>query len=253
MKLVSWNVNGLRAALKKGFGEYAAACGADIICLQEVRALPGEIDLRLPGYEAHWNPARKRGYSGTAILTRVGLRAVTRGMGASEHDGEGRVIAAELDGFHLVSVYTPNSQRGLTRLDYRVGEWDPAFRRYVKELEKTKPVVFCGDLNVAHAEIDLANPASNRNNAGFTDRERAAFGKLLDAGFVDTFRQFEKGGGHYTWWSNFGRARERNVGWRIDYFCVSEALRPRLKAAAIHPEITGSDHCPISLELAVSQ
>ncbi len=247
MKLISWNVNGLRAALKKGFLDYVEAADADILCLQETRALPEQAALELPGYALHWNPAEKKGYSGTLIASRVGFLDVTRGMGIRKHDTEGRLITAELDDFYLVTVYTPNSQRGLARLGYRTGEWDVAFRRYLKRLEKKKPVVFCGDLNVAHREIDLANPGSNRRNAGFTDEERASFDQLLKEGFVDTFRVFCDEGGHYTWWSNFGKARERNVGWRIDYFGISESLRPRLAAAKIHPEVTGSDHCPISI------
>lgn len=249
MKLISWNVNGLRAALKKGFEDYVASCEADVICLQEVRALPEQVDVDFPGYEMHWNPAEKKGYSGTALLTRAAPRSVLDGMGSKKHDAEGRVITADMGDFFLVTVYTPNSGRGLARLDYRTKEWDPAFRKHLKKLEKTKPVVFCGDLNVAHEEIDLANPQSNRKNAGFTDEERATFSKLIDSGFVDTFREFDKSGGNYTWWSNFGKARERNVGWRIDYFCVSEALKGDLVSAKIHPNVMGSDHCPISLEI----
>lgn len=250
MKIISWNVNGIRAAIKKGFVDYVAGSGADIICLQETRALPEQVDTEFPaGYEMHWYPAEKKGYSGTAFLTRVELGKVTRGLGKRTLDSEGRVLTAELDDFHLVTVYTPNAQRGLTRLDYRTKEWDPAFRRYLKKLEKTKPVVFCGDLNVAHQEIDLANPKTNHRNAGFTDEERAEFGKLVKGGFVDTFREFNQEGGQYTWWSNFGKARERNIGWRIDYFCISKVLRPTLKDAAIQMQVMGSDHCPISIEI----
>jgi exodeoxyribonuclease-3 len=247
MKIISWNVNGIRAAIKKGFVDYVAGTDADIICLQEVRALPEQVDTEIPGYEMHWYPAEKKGYSGTAFLTRVELGTVTRGLGKKALDTEGRVLTAELDDFYLVTVYTPNAQRGLTRLDYRTKEWDPAFRRYLKKLEKTKPVVFCGDLNVAHKEIDLANPKTNHKNAGFTDEERAEFGKVIKAGFVDTFREFNQEGGQYTWWSNFGKARERNVGWRIDYFCISKVLRPQLKNASIHMDVMGSDHCPVSI------
>jgi exodeoxyribonuclease-3 len=250
MKLVSWNVNGLRAVLGKGFLDFVAKADADAYCLQETRALPEQVALDVPGYEAHWNPAQKKGYSGTMILSRVPLKSIARGLGKPEHDAEGRVITASNDGLHLVNVYTPNSKRGLTRLDYRTREWDPAFRRHLQELQRTAPVVFCGDLNVAHREIDIANPKANRRNAGFTDEERAGFDLLIAKdGFVDTFREFSDQGGHYTWWSNFGRARERNIGWRIDYFCVSAALRPRLKSAKIHPAVMGSDHCPISLEI----
>lgn len=249
MKLVSWNVNGIRSALKKGFPDFVNEVNADILCLQEVRALPEQVELELPGYELHWNPAQRKGYSGTMFLSRVPFISITRGMGIPEHDSEGRVITAQLPDFFLVNVYTPNSQKGLARLDYRTRQWDTAFLRYVKQLEQGKPVVLCGDLNVAHKEIDLANPKANRRNAGFTDEERASFDDLLDAGFVDTFREFTKEGGHYTWWSHFGRARERNVGWRIDYFCASLSLRPRLKVASILPQVMGSDHCPVVLEL----
>ncbi len=251
MKIVSWNVNGLRAALQKGFLDFVAAADADVLCLQETRALPAQAGLELPGYELHWNPAEKKGYSGTLIASRVPLAGVQRGLGIAAHDAEGRVLAIELRDFFLLDVYTPNSQRGLARLGYRVGEWDAAFRAHLKELEKKKPVVFCGDLNVAHREIDIANPRSNRRNAGFTDEERESFTRLLDAGFTDTFRMFCEEGGHYTWWSNFGRAREKNVGWRIDYFVVSNALAPRVKSSSIHPEVRGSDHCPISLVIDI--
>jgi len=250
MKLVSWNVNGIRAALKKGAAESLNSLNADIYCLQEVRALEEQFELDLHCVEAHWYPAEKAGYSGTGIASKIPLLGVTRGMGMPDHDREGRVITAELSDFFVVSVYTPNSGRDLVRLDYRTQEWDAAFLAYLKKLEKKKPVVFCGDLNVAHREIDLANPKANVKYAGFTPQERATFSKLLDAGFIDTFREFEKGGGHYTWWSNFGQARTKNVGWRIDYFIVSQALRPRLVGAAIHPQITGSDHCPVSLVLS---
>ncbi|MCP4678445.1 MAG: exodeoxyribonuclease III [Deltaproteobacteria bacterium] len=245
MKIISWNVNGIRAAIKKGFLDFVELADADILCLQEVRALPEQVDLDIPGYTMHWYPAEKKGYSGTALLSRVEFIDVTRGLGVKKHDNEGRVLTAELPDYYLVTVYTPNSQRGLARLDYRTKEWDKAFARYLKKLEKTKPVVFCGDLNVAHEEIDLARPKDNHRNAGFTDEERSTFDKLLKSGFIDTFREFTTEGGHYTWWSNFGRARDRNIGWRIDYFCISKALRPRLKEATIMPEVMGSDHCPI--------
>ncbi len=249
MKIVSWNVNGIRAAIKKGFLDFVEDVDADILCLQEVRALPEQVDLDVPGYTMHWYPAQKKGYSGTGILSRVEFIEVTRGLGVKKHDNEGRVLTAELPDYYLVTVYTPNSKRGLARLDYRTLEWDRAFARYVKKLEKTKPVVLCGDLNVAHEEIDLARPKDNHRNAGFTDEERATFDKLLKSGFIDTFREFTKEGGHYTWWSNFGGARERNIGWRIDYFCISKTLRPRLKEATIMPEVMGSDHCPIAMVL----
>lgn len=249
MKLVSWNVNGIRAAIKKGAVEALESLDADIVCLQEVRALPEQFDLGMNNYNSYWNPAEKKGYSGTGILSRVPFLNVENGMGVSEYDTEGRVITAELDEFYLVTVYTPNSQRGLTRLDYRTKGWDVAFKKHLKKLEKTKPVVFCGDLNVAHKEVDLANPKSNVKNAGFTPEERATFDGLLKSGFVDTFRVFCQEGGHYTWWSNFGKSRERNIGWRIDYFAVSQSLTDRLVSAEIHPSIMGSDHCPISLVL----
>jgi exodeoxyribonuclease III len=249
VKIVSWNVNGLRSVLQKGFHDFVAAADADILCLQETRALPEQVELELEGYEVHWNPAEKKGYSGTLVASRVPLAGVRRGLGVAKHDKEGRVLAVELPDFHLLTVYTPNSQHGLARLDYRVREWDDDFRAHVSALAKKKPVVFCGDLNVAHEEIDIANPRSNRRNAGFTDEERASFSRLLGAGFTDTFRLFCKEGGHYTWWSNFGRAREKNVGWRIDYFVVSADLAPRVVSSSIHPEVRGSDHCPISLVL----
>jgi len=253
MKLVSWNVNGVRAALKKGLLDYLTACDADVICLQETKAHPGDVQhVAWPaGYQAIWNSADKKGYSGTVVFARTKPKSVTLGLGLAAHDTEGRVIAAELADFWLVNVYQPNSQRGLTRLDYRTREWDPAFLAFLKKLEKKgKPVVFCGDLNVAHAEIDLANPKSNRRNAGFTDEERTNFTLLLSRGFVDTFREFEPGPGHYSWWSQMANCRARNIGWRVDYFVASEALRPALKRAWISPEVMGSDHCPVGLELA---
>jgi exodeoxyribonuclease-3 len=249
MKMISWNVNGIRAALRKGFADFIAECDADIVCLQETRATPEQVDLDFPGYKVHWYPAEKKGYSGTVILSKVDFLTVKRGLGIEELDREGRLITGELEDYYLVTVYTPNAQRGLTRLEYRIEEWDPGFRDYLKTLEKQKPVIFCGDLNMAHKEIDLTHPKPNRGNAGFTDEERESFSTLLNSGFIDTFREFEQGGGHYTWWSNIGKARERNVGWRIDYFGISEALRPRLESASIMPEVMGSDHCPISIEI----
>lgn len=252
MKLVSWNVNGIRAALKKGAMDYFTAVDADVICLQETKAHPGDVQhVEWPkGYEVFWNSATKKGYSGTAVITRVKPLKVTNHIGAAAHDEEGRVITAEFADFHLVNVYQPNSQRGLTRLDYRTKEWDPAFLAYLKKLEKKgKPVVFCGDLNVAHAEIDLTNPKTNRRNAGFTDEERGNFTTLLEKGFVDTFREFEKGPGHYSWWSQMMNCRARNIGWRVDYFVASAALKSALKKAWISPEVMGSDHCPVGLEL----
>jgi exodeoxyribonuclease-3 len=252
MRLISWNVNGVRAALKKGLLDFMGGADADVICFQEAKAHPGDVQhIAWPrGYEVIWNPAVKKGYSGTAIFTRVAPLRVTRGIGIDEHDTEGRVVTAEFADFHLVNVYQPNSQRGLTRLEYRTKLWDPAFLKFLKKLEKSgKPVVFCGDLNVAHTEIDLTNPKTNRRNAGFTEEERANFSRLLESGFVDTFREFEKGPNHYTWWSQMNNCRSRNIGWRVDYFVASEKLRPALRKAYIRPDVTGSDHCPVGLDL----
>lgn len=249
MKLISWNVNGLRACVGKGFYESIAALDADVVCLQETKLQAGQIDLALEGYETYWNYADKKGYSGTAIFTRCHPLSVTYGLGIDLHDHEGRIITAEYEDFYLVTAYVPNSQDGLRRLDYRQ-QWDKDLRAYLKELETRKPVVLCGDLNVAHREIDLKNPKSNRKNAGFTDEEREGFQQLLDAGFVDTFRHFYPDQTDiYSWWSYRFRAREKNAGWRIDYFVVSEALRPLLESAAIHTEIFGSDHCPVEVVL----
>lgn len=249
MKLISWNVNGLRACVGKGFYESIAALDADVVCLQETKLQAGQIDLALEGYETYWNYADKKGYSGTAIFTRRHPLSVTYGLGIDLHDHEGRIITAEYEDFYLVTAYVPNSQDGLRRLDYRQ-QWDKDLRAYLKALETRKPVVLCGDLNVAHREIDLKNPKSNRKNAGFTDEEREGFQQLLDAGFVDTFRHFYPDQTDiYSWWSYRFRAREKNAGWRIDYFVVSEALRPLLESAAIHTEIFGSDHCPVEVVL----
>ena len=247
MKLISWNVNGLRACVGKGFYESLAALDADVVCLQETKLQAGQIDLALEGYETYWNYADKKGYSGTAIFTRRHPLSVTYGLGIDLHDHEGRIITAEYENFYLVTAYVPNSQDGLRRLDYRQ-QWDKDLRAYLKGLETKKPVVLCGDLNVAHREIDLKNPKSNRKNAGFTDEEREGFQQLLDAGFVDTFRHFYPDQTDiYSWWSYRFRAREKNAGWRIDYFVVSEALRPQLVSAAIHTDIFGSDHCPVEV------
>lgn len=249
MKLVSWNVNGLRACCEKGFRESFAALNADAVCLQETKLQAGQIDLQFDGYESFWNYADKKGYSGTAIFTRIKPLSVTYGLGIDLHDHEGRVITAEYDDFYLVTAYVPNSQDELRRLDYRM-QWDRDLLAYLKGLEQRKPVVLCGDLNVAHREIDLKNPKSNRRNAGFTDEERAGFQNMMDAGFVDTFRHFYPDQeGIYSWWSYRFRAREKNAGWRIDYFVASEALRPRLVSACIHTEIYGSDHCPVEVEI----
>ena len=247
MKLISWNVNGLRACVGKGFYESLAALDADVVCLQETKLQAGQIDLVLEGYETYWNYADKKGYSGTAIFTRRHPLSVTYGLGIDLHDHEVRIITAEYEHFYLVTAYVPNSQDELRRLDYRQ-QWDKDLRAYLKELETKKPVVLCGDLNVAHREIDLKNPKTNRKNAGFTDEEREGFQQLLDAGFVDTFRHFYPDQKDiYSWWSYRFRAREKNAGWRIDYFVVSEALRPQLVSAAIHTDIFGSDHCPVEV------
>ena len=247
MKLISWNVNGLRAAMGKGFEESFRQLDADIFCLQETKLQEGQIALDLPGYHQYWNYAEKKGYSGVAVFSREEPLRVSRGIGIEEHDHEGRVLTLEYPDFHLVCCYTPNSQDGLKRLDYRM-RWEDDFRAYLKKLEKTKPVVLCGDLNVAHEEIDIKNPKSNRMNAGFTDQEREKMTALLASGFVDTFRALHPDEtGAYSWWSYRFHARENNAGWRIDYFIVSEALRPRVASASIHNEVYGSDHCPVEL------
>ncbi len=249
MKLLSWNVNGLRAALGKGFREFFEGEDADVVCLQETKARPEQVDLGwMDGHHAFWNPAEKAGYSGTAVFCKGEPSEVSYGLGIPEHDREGRVITLKFEDFFLVNVYTPNSQNELRRLDYRQ-VWDRDFLDYLKRLEGDLPVVFCGDLNVAHKEIDLARPKPNRRNAGFTDEERAGFSALVGAGFIDTFREFEEGGGHYSWWSYRAGARARNVGWRIDYWGISAALRGRLKSSWILNEVMGSDHCPVGMEL----
>lgn len=247
MRLISWNVNGLRACREKGFEESFRTLDADCFCLQETKLQAGQTDIAFEGYESYWNYAEKKGYSGTAIFTRHNPLSVRYGLGLEEHDTEGRVITLEMPSFFLVTVYTPNSQDGLRRLDYRM-QWDDAFREYLQKLDAEKPVVVCGDLNVAHQEIDLKNPKTNRRNAGFTDEERAKFTALLGAGFTDTFRFFNPTlEGAYSWWSYRFRAREKNAGWRIDYFLTSQALEPRLQQAAIHNEVMGSDHCPVEV------
>ena len=249
MKLVTWNVNGLRAVLKKNFLEYLETEVPDILCLQETKCTADQVEQLWPGrYKTFWNSAQKKGYSGTAIFTKIKPLAVTHGIDIDHHDQEGRVLTAEFDEYYLVNVYVPNSKRELTRLEYRQ-QWDRDFLAFLRALEKKKPVICCGDLNVAHTELDLANPKSNTKNHGFTPEERAGFSALMTAGLIDTFREFEKGGGHYTWWSPLSGARARNVGWRIDYFLASAALRPRLKRVYHRPETLGSDHCPVVLEL----
>lgn len=247
MKLISWNVNGLRAVMGKGFDESIAALDADVICLQETKVQAGQAEVTLPGYHQYWNYAEKKGYSGTAIFTRREPQGVRYGMDLPEHDGEGRVITLDMGNFHLLTVYTPNSQRELTRLDYRM-VWEDAFRAYVLGLEKDKPVILCGDMNVAHKPIDLKNPKTNVNNAGFTQQERDKMTLLLDSGYIDTFRHFHpEETGAYSWWSYMYHAREKNAGWRIDYFLASRRLEDKLVSACIHPEIMGSDHCPVEL------
>ena len=249
MKLISWNVNGLRAVIRKNFLDYLADEAPDVLCLQETKAGPNEVEQLWPAYyTTYWNVASKKGYAGTALFTRTRPVAVTCGIGISEHDDEGRVLTAEYGDFFLVNVYVPNSKRELTRLPYRQ-RWDLAFLRYLKKLELKKPVIFCGDFNVAHTELDLANPKGNMGTHGFTQEERAGFMAFIEAGFIDAFREFEKGGGYYTWWSPLTGARAQNIGWRIDYFLLSAALRPRLKGAFIRCEVPGSDHCPVGVEI----
>ena len=253
LKLISWNVNGIRAALKKGFMDYFEAERPDVICLQETKAHPEQVELPLPeGYSAYWNSAVRKGYSGTLILSRIKPESVQLGFGIEEHDQEGRVITLNFPDFHLVNVYTPNSKAELLRLDYREQEWYVAFYQHLKKLEETRPVIFCGDLNVAHKEIDLANPKTNRRNPGFTDEERSGFDRFIEGGFLDTFREFNQEPKQYSWWSYRAAARQRNIGWRIDYFCISSSLRPRLTSAFIHPEVLGSDHCPVGITLSTA-
>ena len=265
MKIYSWNVNGIRAVVRKGaLQELMAEEKPDILCMQETKAKQGQAEIEFQGYDEYWNSAEKPGYSGTAIFTKIKPLKVINGFPENfakkynfvdsrtrDAANEGRVLATEFEKFYLVTVYTPNSVDNLQRLPLRHGHWDPAFLAYIKELEKSKPVVFCGDLNVAHTEDDLANPKPNRGKKGFTDEEREGFQNFLDAGFLDTFRLFKQGNGYYTWWSHFANARDRNVGWRIDYFLASKALKNKIKTANIHPKILGSDHCPISLELDI--
>ncbi|MDD5879726.1 MAG: exodeoxyribonuclease III [Clostridiales bacterium] len=247
MKLISWNVNGIRACVGKNFMEFFNEVNADIFCLQETKLQENQIDLQLDGYHQYWNYAKKKGYSGTAIFTKKEPLSVMYGINIEEHDQEGRVITLEFEDFYMVTVYTPNSQNELKRLDYRM-KWEDDFRNYLKELDDKKPVIVCGDLNVAHKEIDLKNPKTNRKNAGFTDEERSKFTELMEAGFIDTFRYFYPDKENiYSWWSYRFKAREKNAGWRIDYFCVSEKLEDRLVSASIHTEVLGSDHCPVEL------
>lgn len=264
-KIFSWNVNGLRAVLRKGyFLEFIDAHKPDILCLQETKAERGQVEVDLPDYHEYWSSAVKRGYSGTAIFCRTEPESVSYGFPKKlarrysfvDDEGrdaatEGRTITVEFPGFHVVTVYTPNAKSDLSRLSLRKLQWDPAFLEYCRTLEKTKPVIFCGDLNVAHTELDLANPRANRGKKGFTDEERQGFQGFIDAGFVDTLRMFREGNGHYTWWSHFANARARNVGWRIDYVMVSSVLRNKVRAADIHPDVMGSDHCPVSVTIDI--
>ncbi len=249
MKFISWNVNGLRACMQKGFMDFFHEMDADIFCLQETKMQEGQLDLDLPGYHQYWNYAEKKGYSGTALFSKVEPLSVTYGIGVEEHDHEGRVITAEFEDYYVITVYVPNSQRELARLDYRC-QWEEAFLAYILKLEEKKPVIYCGDLNVAHQEIDLKNPKTNRQNAGFTDEERACFTKVLESGYIDTFRHFYPDMENiYSWWSYMFQARSKNVGWRIDYFVASKALESRLQDAKIHTEVLGSDHCPVELTI----
>jgi len=256
MKIISWNVNGIRAVLKKGFLDFMDEHDPDIICIQETKAHKEQVELELDKYPyKYWNSAEKKGYSSTAIFSKHKPINVINDMGIEKHDNEGRIITLEFKDYYLVTVYTPNSKRDLSRLPYRQNEWDVDFLSYMKSLEQNKPVIFCGDLNVAHKEEDLANPSSNKTtksrpgNAGFTDEEREGFDNIINAGFIDTFREFHKGNGHYTWWSYMGGARARNVGWRIDYFCISPSLKSIMTDSSILPEVMGSDHCPIVLNI----
>ena len=247
MKLISWNVNGIRACVNKGFKDFFETINADIFCIQETKCQPEQIDLNFEGYHAYWNSAERKGYSGTAIFTKKEPISVIYGIGIEEHDKEGRVITLEFNDFYMVDIYTPNAKRGLERLDYRQ-VWEDEIRNYLVNLNKIKPVIMCGDLNVAHEEIDLKNPKSNRGNAGFTDEERAKMTELLNVGFVDSFRfLYPEKTDCYSWWSYMGKAREKNVGWRIDYFIVSEDIKDKIKEAMIYPEVMGSDHCPVGL------
>lgn len=249
MKFISWNVNGIRACVNKGFEEFFRQIDADIFCIQETKCQPEQIDLEFEGYTSYWNSAEKKGYSGTAIFTKQKPMQVQYGIGIEEHDKEGRVITLEYENFYIVNIYTPNSKRELERLDYRQ-IWEDEIRKYLLNLNTKKPVIMCGDLNVAHQEIDLKNPKTNRGNAGFTDEEREKMTALLSAGFIDTYRYlYPEKEGAYSWWSYMGRAREKNVGWRIDYFIVSESIKDKIKEATIYPEVMGSDHCPVGLEI----
>ena len=250
IKIISWNVNGIRAAQKKGFDDFIKQENPDIICLQETKAHPDQVNIGLDDYKyKYWNSAQKKGYSGTAIFSKIKPIEVEYNLNIDKHDNEGRVITLYFNNYNLVTVYTPNSKRDLSRLDYRQQEWDIDFLKFVKKLENDNPVIFCGDLNVAHKEIDLKNPKTNKRNAGFTDEERGGFDNYINAGFIDTFREFNNEEGHYTWWSYMFNARARNIGWRIDYFCISKILNQKIKNSYILPEVMGSDHAPVVLEI----
>tara|TARA_B100000700_G_C15034714_1_gene852238 strand:- start:723 stop:1496 length:774 start_codon:yes stop_codon:yes gene_type:complete len=257
MKYISWNVNGIRACIKKGFIDFINNENPDLICIQETKANQEQVELNLPEYTQYWNSAEKPGYSGTLILTKHKPINCYNGLGIDKHDNEGRVITLEFNNHYIINVYTPNSKRDLSRLDYRSNEWDKDFLFYVNELEKEKPVIFCGDLNVAHKEIDLANPQNNKTtksrpgNAGFTDAERLGFDNIVESGFIDTFRLFNNDADHYTWWSYMFNSRKRNIGWRIDYFCISSTLKKNIDNAYILPDIMGSDHCPIGINITI--
>ena len=249
MQLISWNVNGIRSCVNKGFKEYFKQAEADIFCIQETKCRPDQIELEFEGYNSYWNSAKKKGYSGTAIFTKIKPKQVTYGIGIEEHDQEGRIITLEFEKFYLINNYTPNSKRELERLEYRQ-QWEDEIRKYLLKLNKKKPVIMCGDLNVAHQEIDLKNPKTNKGNAGFTNEERQKISQLLEAGFTDSFRHlYPNKENNYTWWSYMGKAREKNVGWRIDYFIVSNTIKQKIEEASIYPEIMGSDHCPIGLKI----
>ena len=251
VKMISWNVNGIRACVNKGFMDYFNDVDADVFCIQESKLQEGQIDLNLPGYHQYWNYAQKKGYSGTALFSKKEPISVSYGLGIEEHDNEGRVITAEYEDYYVVTCYTPNSKTELERLDYRM-VWDDAFRNHLLALDENKPVLFCGDLNVAHNEIDLKNPKTNRRSAGFTDEERGKMTELLGVGFIDTFRYlYPDAEGAYSWWSYLGKARDRNAGWRIDYWCVSDRLKEKIKEAEIHSAILGSDHCPVMLDIEI--
>ena len=251
MKLVSWNVNGIRACMQKGFEDFFKSIDADIFCIQETKCQPGQVDINFEGYKSYWNSAEKKGYSGTAIFSKIEPINVSYGIGIEEHDKEGRVITLEFENFYVVTIYTPNSKRELERLDYRM-IWEDEIRKYLKRLDSNKPVIMCGDLNVAHKEIDLKNPATNHHNAGFTDEERNKMTALLDEGFIDTYRYlYPDKEGVYSWWSYMRQSRDKNIGWRIDYFIVSDSVKNKIKDANIYTEILGSDHCPIGLEIDI--